>query len=122
MPLYTVTCRHTGEDTATYRLRLNADSEIFKAHFPGHPVMPGACMVQTAMELAEDATGKRLQLTEIKNVKFLAVISPDTTEEMEYTLSHITVTADTVSFLATVRCNDTINAKMSLICKKQLTK
>lgn len=90
---------------------------ILAAHFPGHPVMPGSCMVQIAERLAEKATGRRLQLTAIRSAKFLSPVSPDTTGEVEYVLSHVTTDGDTVAFRVTVRSHDNINAKMSLTCK-----
>lgn len=116
-PLYTVTDRLAEGDDITYRLRLDAGSEIFSAHFPGNPIMPGACMVQTAVRLAAEATGRRLRLAEIRTAKFLATVSPGTAGEVDYTLTGMTADDETLSFTATVRCGGTINAKMSLRCK-----
>lgn len=116
-PLYTVTERRRNGDDVTFRLRLDAGSEIFRAHFPGNPIMPGACMVQTAVRLAAEATGRRLRLTEIRTAKFLATVSPGTAATVDYTLTGMTADDETLSFNATVRCGGTINAKMSLRCK-----
>ena len=116
-PLYTVTDRLAEGDDITYRLRLDAGSEIFRAHFPGNPIMPGACMVQTAVRLAAEATGRRLRLAEIRTAKFLATVSHGTAATVDYTLTGMTADDETLSFTATVRCGGTINAKMSLRCK-----
>lgn len=116
-PLYTVTERLAEGDDITFRLRLDAGCPVFSAHFPGNPIMPGACMVQTAVRLAADATKKRLRLTQIRTAKFLATVSPDAAATVDYTLTHISADGETLSFNATVRCGSTINAKMSLRCK-----
>lgn len=116
-PLYTVTERRRNGDDVTFRLRLDAGSEIFRAHFPGNPIMPGACMVQTAVRLAAEATGRRLRLAEIRTAKFLATVSPATAVTVDYTLTGMTADDETLSFTATPYCGGTINAKMSLRCK-----
>ena len=42
----------THEDGAIKAtLGINSDSEILKGHFPGHPVVPGACMLQITKEV-----------------------------------------------------------------------
>ncbi len=61
---------------------LCAGHTIYKAHFPGQPITPGACLIQMARELMEDYSGLHLQLSGVKNAKFLNVISPLETPEL----------------------------------------
>ena len=56
------------------KVRLNASHEIYQAHFQGNPITPGACIVQMTKELSEEITTKRLQITQIKNLKFIKII------------------------------------------------
>ena len=70
--LYTVT-----EAGSEYRVRFNASHPIFAGHFPGHPIDPGACLVQIAEELLSLHTGKNIQLQSIRNLKFRKAITPD---------------------------------------------
>ena len=65
-----------------FRVRLNPDHIIFKAHFPGFPVTPGVCLIQTVAELAAKAEGVPLVIRQIKNVKFTGVVSPDNDREI----------------------------------------
>jgi 3-hydroxymyristoyl/3-hydroxydecanoyl-(acyl carrier protein) dehydratase len=37
-------------------LDINRDCEIFKGHFPGQPIAPGACMLQIVKDILEKAT------------------------------------------------------------------
>lgn len=65
------------EGTArTFSLRLRPESVIYTAHFPGHPVTPGACLLQMVTELVWKATGRPLKLEGVKNAKFLRVLAP----------------------------------------------
>lgn len=70
----------TGE--VTYRVRLNPDHVIYKAHFPGNPITPGACLVQMVAELAGWHLKKRVSVAGVSNVKFLNVIKPAETPEI----------------------------------------
>lgn len=58
------------------RVRLNVDHTIYRAHFPGNPITPGVCLVQMVTECLEQFLGKNLYLKEVKNIKFLSVLSP----------------------------------------------
>lgn len=55
----------------------NAGHDIFKGHFPGHPVVPGVCMMEMVKELVQRQVGKSLMLRSAGNVKFLQLITPD---------------------------------------------
>jgi 3-hydroxyacyl-[acyl-carrier-protein] dehydratase len=59
-------------------LGINPDSEILKGHFPGHPVVPGACMLQIVKEVLEDALNHTLRLKKADQLKFMIMIDPAT--------------------------------------------
>lgn len=48
----------------------------FQGHFPGHPVLPGVCLVQAALILSEALRRQKMRLTEIVNAKFFAPVLP----------------------------------------------
>ena len=58
-------------------LELNAIHRIFEGHFPGQPVVPGACMLQMVKEVTEIILNKKVQLTKADNLKFLQLINPN---------------------------------------------
>lgn len=117
--LYTVTASRTADGEATFTLALNAACPIYAAHFPGHPVTPGVCIVQTAKELLETVIGKPLDIVAVKNVKFLAVLSPDGAPQVECSVSKIQHAADgdEVSARVEMSCRGATVAKISLTCK-----
>ena len=64
--LYTIQSKQSQDDAAQYVLILNAEHEIYKAHFPGRPITPGVCLLQIAKELLEDHSGASLEIQQIK--------------------------------------------------------
>lgn len=63
-------------------IRLLPESGIFKAHFPGNPITPGVCQVGIIGELLETMHGRRLELREVKNLKFVEVLKPGSVGEV----------------------------------------
>ena len=95
------------------------ESAIYKAHFPGNPVTPGACLVQAACDLMERHCGCKLRLHELKNVKFISVIVPDAENEVVFDiLCDRTATDSTIAVKATVSKGDNLCAKMSLLFER----
>jgi 3-hydroxyacyl-[acyl-carrier-protein] dehydratase len=58
-------------------LHLNTGSGIFKGHFPGRPVVPGACMLQLVKDVLVDNLGNALRLEKAYNLKFISMIVPE---------------------------------------------
>jgi 3-hydroxyacyl-[acyl-carrier-protein] dehydratase len=71
-------------------LALNAAHPIFEGHFPGQPVVPGVCMMQTIQELLEKGLQRKVMLQKAANMKFLVMINPlvqpQVSTELQYTL------------------------------------
>lgn len=61
-----------------FNIILNPDHLIYKAHFPGQPVTPGVCILQMLQELLSVEIGKQLFIKNIKNAKFISMMSPVT--------------------------------------------
>ena len=65
-----------GDGTLTARVHLRFPHPIFDGHFPGRPVLPGACLVQLVEELVASVAGAEMRLFRAGPVKFIAVIDP----------------------------------------------
>jgi len=57
-------------------LALNAAHPIFAGHFPGQPVVPGACQVQMVEELLSHVLDTTFTLVNAGQIKFLTPIDP----------------------------------------------
>lgn len=84
---YKVNSLNHDAGQATASITINKDHEVFKGHFPGNPVTPGVCMMQIIKELTEQVINKKLFMESASNVKFMAIINPDNTPDLDLTLA-----------------------------------
>ena len=66
---------HSDKDS--YTIRFNASHPIFFGHFPERPIVPGACIVQIAEELAGLSCGHPIRFAAIRDLKLRQPITPD---------------------------------------------
>jgi 3-hydroxyacyl-[acyl-carrier-protein] dehydratase len=98
--IYTVIALDHTNTAVNAVLEINEHNDIFKGHFPDHPVLPGACMLQIVKEVFENVMGKNYQLQKADNLKFLTLIDPQKNNilhlEINYQIeeSEIKVTAN----------------------------
>ena len=109
--LFKILHREPDENGVTVTVLPCLEHPIYQAHFPGNPITPGVCLVHLVGELAEQHTGLKLQLQEIKNIKFLNMLVP---QENHPVLFHLTIDPDSWKVQALVNDSDTTYAKMSL--------
>jgi 3-hydroxyacyl-[acyl-carrier-protein] dehydratase len=76
---YTIENENQDENAFSATIRFNASHAIFNGHFPGQPVVPGVCMIQIVKELLEECLERKILLTQAPQVKFLQLITPETT-------------------------------------------
>src|SRR5258708_26641848 len=69
-------------------LDINGDCEIFKGHFPGHPVVPGACMLQIVKDVLEKALGSSFRLSKADHLKFIVMINPWNTSFVQLDIAY----------------------------------
>jgi 3-hydroxyacyl-[acyl-carrier-protein] dehydratase len=77
--------KENGTLAATLRVRF--PHAIFDGHFPGRPVLPGACLVQLVQELATALAGKDVRLTRAGQVKFISMIEPVPDQPIQITVT-----------------------------------
>lgn len=109
-------------ENRSFTVRLLADSPVFKAHFPGMPIMPGVCIMQTASELLETLLGRHCELSHASNVKFLRVINPAETPEVTFIFRKIEPDETTGLTKVTAEASSAagVMTKMSLFYKTSI--
>lgn len=111
--LYTIQSK--DETVPAYHIALQASHTIYQAHFPGEPITPGVCIVQMAVELLGDHCQQPLRLVAAKNVKFMAVISPVETPEVDVVFDKIQEQPDgSIKAQVTVAAGEQQLTKISL--------
>ena len=103
-----ITCE-AGVITAT--LTINKDSEILKGHFPGHPVVPGACMLQVVKESLESALQISARLKKAANLKFMNMIDPANTPIVQLDITYKFAEDSTISATAKLSNAETVYFK-----------
>ena len=90
--LFSIESRMEGlpEGQSGFNIILNPDNLIYKAHFPGQPVTPGVCILQMLQELLSIEEDKQLFIKNIKNAKFINMMSPVTDSRVSVLFSSVT--------------------------------
>jgi 3-hydroxyacyl-[acyl-carrier-protein] dehydratase len=86
--LYSVISNQSEEGKVNARISFNKAHNIFEGHFPGHPVVPGVCMMQIVREIMEVSLSKRLKIAIGNNMKFLSIIDPVKNPEVAITIAY----------------------------------
>lgn len=87
---FTLGAGEKNGNSATYRCRLHPEAPVFKAHFPGFPVLPGVLtlkMVVDAINASQFFSTQTLTVQSIGNAKYLAVVNPQETQEVEISVA-----------------------------------
>lgn len=120
---FTLESGEKNGNSATYRCRLHPEAPVFKAHFPGSPVLPGVLtlkMVVDAINASQFFSTQTLTVQNIGNAKYLAVVNPQETQEVEISVAlKAEKNADepaVFQFKATVQNGETRFATFSFSC------
>ena len=92
---------------------LNANHEIFKGHFPGQPVLPGACMLQMVKEILESLLKQRVQLIKADDIRFSALIDPTVNKKLKFLIQYDLAEVQRVNIYAKIlKTDDVVCCKM----------
>lgn len=93
---FTIEGRLPASDGMAYGfdVRLNPEHFIYKAHFPGHPITPGVCLMQMVAELAQEAEGCSLYVRSVRNAKYTGVVVPGDNARLRFLFTSRTETED----------------------------
>ncbi len=118
--LYTIADKKMEGSGVSYQILLDKNHFIYKAHFPNEPITPGVCIIQIAKELLEDYLHEEYEISYIKNIKFLSVLSPLSTPTVAYVFDKVTFLPETNECKTQVQVqqDNALFAKLSIIFKK----
>jgi 3-hydroxyacyl-[acyl-carrier-protein] dehydratase len=75
--LYIIESQMNEDNRLLATLKLNSEHSIFKGHFPGHPVLPGVCMMEMIGEILGEFFRQPFRISHIPIIKFLRMIDPN---------------------------------------------
>lgn len=99
---YKVYSMHTNwADSMMEHIAFLPDCDIFRGHFPGRPVCPGACNLQLIKDVAQRLTERKLLISTIRQCRFTALATPDTCPEVDV---RVNITARTEAGYSITAC------------------
>ena len=111
---FTIINQIITDNKADFRIKLNADNFVYKAHFPNYPITPGVLLIQIITELFASLKGRKYKINTLKNVKFTAPINPVEFPEVDFSLDFSE--KDNLYYVkALITKNEAIFAKVSLV-------
>lgn len=84
---YKILSEDKQDMSATYRVAILPDCNVYEGHFPGDPVCPGVCNIETIKECAIKLIGTPLRIQSIKQCRLTAIATPTVCPEVTITLS-----------------------------------
>ncbi len=75
--------RHAEGLGATYHVAILPECNVYYGHFPGEPVCPGVCNIETIKECAMLLTGETLRYSSIKQCRLTALATPTVCPEVD---------------------------------------
>ena len=102
------------EDGFEALVRCNPEHPVYQAHFPGNPITPGACLLQTAGALMQQKMGRPLFLKSSKNIKYLSILIPAEGKEIKFSFSHVSEGEAECKAQVVIADESTVYTKMSL--------
>jgi len=101
-------------------VRFDPSHKIFDGHFPGQPVVPGVCMMQTIKEIVETARDGSFFLQKADIVKFLSVIVPNKNDAIQAEIKYTGAEGEMLKFEARLFKDDVIYLKFKGEFAKQI--
>ena len=108
----------TSDHAARFTIQLNPEHPIFQGHFPGCPIAPGVCVTQVAIDLFSHYFKQEYILHKARGIKFLNIIRPNETPELDYLLTWEEIENQEYRVKAIVQHADTIFAKIDITLRK----
>ncbi|MDR1341347.1 MAG: hypothetical protein LBK58_15040 [Prevotellaceae bacterium] len=111
---FRILAAQTCQDQIEYSIRLDSGHSIYRDHFPGNPVTPGVCIIQTVKELSEENLNRALFLHRIARVRYFKAINPVDNEIINVSLN-ISEKDGYYNVNARVFADETVFAQLSMI-------
>ena len=104
-----------------YTVIFNVNHDIFKAHFPGNPIVPGVCSLEIVRQLVacmlEIETEARI--ISVKNMKFVSLMTPSVDKRFVFDIALSQKTDSQYVTKVSILDGDSVAVKASLVCEIQ---
>lgn len=104
--LYTVKQQEQTGEVVNTTITWNAAHPVFEGHFPGQPVVPGVCMMQTVQEILGSALSKDVMIRKSANMKFLNMIDPTKQPEVDVEIKYVLQETEDIKATAVIKSGE----------------
>ena len=85
---YRILSEERGEGlSAKYHVAILPEFDVYNGHFPGDPICPGVCNIETIKECAILLSGEQLRYSTIKQCRLTALATPTVCPEVDVQVS-----------------------------------
>lgn len=91
---YKVESVERNAERSVFTLSLLEDCTVYRGHFPGRPVCPGAFGIRLIKECAEKVVGRPLHFSQIRRCRLPALATPEACPSLTVTLNLTATEAD----------------------------
>lgn len=89
-------------------IEIDETHDIFKGHFPNHPVLPGVCMIQMVEQTLNRIFNRNVCLNKASIIKFLAIIDPCKHKQVDLQLNYSIEEENIIKVNAQIYRDDTV--------------
>lgn len=104
----------TNGSTRVFRAVIDPQSEIFRGHFPGAPVLPGVCTLSIVKDCLERVVMKKTTICEISQCKFTGMVDPFQEQSMSIEIEVSAADEERGKLSANVKMSETERVIMKL--------
>lgn len=79
------------------------DCNVYEGHFPGDPVCPGVCNIETIKECTMMLTNKALRIKTIKQCRLIAIATPTVCPKVTINITATPIDNNTYTVLANIK-------------------
>lgn len=109
---YKVENTEVAEDEIIAHIELNKTHQVYKGHFPGQAVVPGVIQLQIIKEIFEDGLQEKFQLHYVVFAKYLRLITPETSGQLDIIIRHKKTGEDVYQINALIGSGDIVFTKL----------
>lgn len=111
--------KEVDELSGHFTVAILSDCNVYDGHFPGDPVCPGVCNIETIKECAMMLTGKSLRIKAIKQCRLTAIATPTVCPEVDINVTATPSGEDSYTVIASIKDNKQtyMEYKGTMICE-----
>ncbi len=98
--LFDFTIVKTDDKSINAKVTVNPSNPVFKGHFPNQPVTPGVMQLMLVRKILEQHFKKELNVISMNRVKFLAVLNPNESPEIEVEIIIVSLSEEGIKIKA----------------------